>query len=342
MILALCAACSSVGPTTVPRDQFDYNSAIANASQEQLLLNLVRLRYSETPTFLKVSSVIGQYTRAANVSAGVGANTGASGDNTATLGGVVRWSDRPVISYTPIAGQEFAKDLLKPVRPFQLIEMIQAGWPAELVIRSAMVSVNGIANHVTRPSGRASADTGFYEIEALIQSLTRAQVLALRTRSDAGGKEKTLVEIDLDKASELATELSRFQTILGLDPAINEIEIVYGRLANENQIAVLTGSIWDIMLRIAWQFDAPPEHIEKGRTADTFTSNHEEYIQPIAVRFAKERPENAFASVFTQDYWFYIDENDRASKRVFSFLELLLTLTQSNVQGVAPVVTISN
>jgi hypothetical protein len=342
LLSLIIGACSSVGPNTVPKDQFNYNGAIASATQEQLLMNLVRLRYSETPTFLKVSSVISQYTRAGNVSAGVGANTGASGDNTASVGGLMRWSDRPVISYTPITGQEFAKDLLKPVRPFQLLSMIQSGWPADLVLSKSMVSINGIANLVARPSGRAQADPEFYEIHGLVQLLTQGRVLALRTRVDTTGKETTAIDFDLGKAPELAADLARLQAILGIDPKIDEAEMISGKLADQNQIAVLTGSIWDIMLSMAWQFDVPQEHIRSGRTAETFLSSHEGYSQPIALRFAKERPENAFVSVFAQDYWFYIDKDDRESKRVFSFLELLLTLTQTDVQGVAPVMTISN
>lgn len=335
-------ACSSVGPATVPRDQFDYNGAIANASQEQLLMNLVRLRYSETPTFLRVSSVISQYTRAGNVSAGVGANTAATGDNTATLGGLVRWSDRPVISYTPVAGQEFAKDLLKPVSPFQLFEMMQSGWPAELVLRTSMVSINGVSNHNTRPSDRREADPDFFELYKLWQKLGRAYILSLRVSTDVDGKDRMFMDIDPAQAPELGPELQRFREILGLDPGREEFVIVRGKLPEQDQLAVLTGSIWDIMLRIAWQFEAPPEHIESGRTGANFASNNPNYVRPIVVLHSEERPEHAFVSVFTQDYWFYIDRNDRHSKRIFSFLELMLTLTQSDLQGVAPVMTISN
>ena len=55
LICLALAACRSIGPSTVPRDQFNYNQAIADSTEEQLLLNLVRLRYAETPVFLKVS-----------------------------------------------------------------------------------------------------------------------------------------------------------------------------------------------------------------------------------------------------------------------------------------------
>ncbi len=36
--------CSSFGPKTIPTDQFNFNNAINEASSEQLLLNMVRLR----------------------------------------------------------------------------------------------------------------------------------------------------------------------------------------------------------------------------------------------------------------------------------------------------------
>ena len=47
-------ACVSTGPQTIARDRFDYGAAIADSSREQLLLNIVRLRYLEAPVFLEV------------------------------------------------------------------------------------------------------------------------------------------------------------------------------------------------------------------------------------------------------------------------------------------------
>ena len=58
LALVLSPACRLAGPGQVPQDQFDYNAAIARSAHEQLLLNLVRLRYHETPVFLTVASVI--------------------------------------------------------------------------------------------------------------------------------------------------------------------------------------------------------------------------------------------------------------------------------------------
>jgi hypothetical protein len=49
------SGCSHLGPNTVVRDRLTYNEAIATSSQQQALLNIVRLRYLDAPVFLDVS-----------------------------------------------------------------------------------------------------------------------------------------------------------------------------------------------------------------------------------------------------------------------------------------------
>jgi hypothetical protein len=55
------AACSSIGPSTVPQDRIDYATSIGNSWKDQTLLNIVKLRYADTPVFLDVAQVIGSY-----------------------------------------------------------------------------------------------------------------------------------------------------------------------------------------------------------------------------------------------------------------------------------------
>jgi hypothetical protein len=40
LVLLLTASCTSVGPKTIPRDQFEYGRAIAKSGKEQLLFNV--------------------------------------------------------------------------------------------------------------------------------------------------------------------------------------------------------------------------------------------------------------------------------------------------------------
>ena len=69
-VLALCAGCASVGPFTVARDRVDDDHAITTSWKRTMLLNMVKLRYGDTPTFIDVSSIINSYTLEGQVSAG--------------------------------------------------------------------------------------------------------------------------------------------------------------------------------------------------------------------------------------------------------------------------------
>ena len=55
------AACSSIGPGTVPRDRVDYVNAIGTSWERETLLNIVKLRYGHAPIFFSVTQVVTGY-----------------------------------------------------------------------------------------------------------------------------------------------------------------------------------------------------------------------------------------------------------------------------------------
>lgn len=346
VLLVAMTGCSSVGPKTVPQDQFNYNAAIAKSSQEQLLVNLVRLRYNETPVFLKVGSVISQYSRVASANAGVTANASVTGDNTATVGASMTWADRPTITYIPISGQEFSRNLLTPIPPGSIFNLVQSGWPAELILPLTVWSINQIDNEVARPSNRRQADPELVEMLVIWGRLREAGLLGIRKAPAVDGQNQGHSILFLREGPLFGQEASgfkRFAKLLGIDPRSREFPITYGLVPEKpNNIAVLTGSVWEIMLSISWQFEVPPEHIQSGRTAVTFQSARKGGTAPVEVRYSDQKPDGAFVTVYEHGYWFYIDQHDRKSKQAFSFLQLLLNLVETGTADYAPVFTISN
>src|SRR5210317_1795459 len=152
MIIAITviflSGCTNLGPKTVTRDRFDYNKAVSDSWKEQTLLNIVKLRYADMPLFVEVASIVSGYTLegAVNLSAkffdgGSAAEFGTT--NSATIGGSGKYTDRPTITYAPITGGNFNKTFMTPIPPSAVLFMIQAGWPAEMVLLITVDAING-------------------------------------------------------------------------------------------------------------------------------------------------------------------------------------------------------
>ena len=300
-------------------------------------MNLIRLRYNEPPVFLKVSSVINQYTRAGAVNAQGGLNNAIpTGENSAIAGANYAWSNTPTITYIPISGREFSSNLLVPLPPGSLLGMIQAGWPIDLVLDITTFSINGLRDDVARPSARRDADPKFFELLDLWSELSKEGIIGIREEN----KVYTLF-INKNVPSQFEDEVSRFKILLNLDPSISDYRVNYGAIqSSKAEITALTGSIWEIMLNLAWQFEVPQEHINSGRTFTPYRSSGTANEPPINLKFSSDKPGREFISVFMQDHWFYIDINDRKTKRNFSFLQLLLNLAENTTAAQAPVVTV--
>ena len=61
LLLCLLVAGCSLGPRQLKGNRLGYNTSIQKSDNEELLLNLVRLRYMEVPCFMQVSSVTASF-----------------------------------------------------------------------------------------------------------------------------------------------------------------------------------------------------------------------------------------------------------------------------------------
>jgi hypothetical protein len=164
-----------------------------------MLLNIVRLRYGDTPTFLDVSSVISAYSIAGQVLASgtaiVGLPTSTttlpSGTGSVSVGG--GYNDRPTISYTPLTGKKFAQSLLQPIPPAAIFSLIVAGYPVDVVSPAAIRALNGIYNHATQGGTRRPSDPEFYP---LLEAWRRIQLSrSFSMRIEKRGDEQSTIGV---------------------------------------------------------------------------------------------------------------------------------------------------
>jgi hypothetical protein len=340
----LVGGCASIGPETVPRDRFDYGAAIAGSAKEQLLYNIVGLRYLEAPTFVNVASVINQYSLEGEVALSGGLNTGlAGGADTLSVGGKGTWADRPTITYTPLTGEEFATNLLTPIPPESVFALVQAGWPAELLLSLTVKTINGVENAVASPGARRRVDPAFNELLGVWTRLRKARAIGFR-RDESGGAARIVVYLSMEKtAPGLFEDIALLRRILGLDPNVREYQLGYGLVPDQpDEIAVLTLSILELMNELAWRADVPPEHIEERRTGTGFAEDETGTAFLIRIHHSQDRPDDSYAAVRPRDVWFYIDDRDIVSKRTFAVLQVMLSITDPGEKARGPVVTISN
>src|SRR5260370_28330553 len=96
--LALAGCSAQLGPRTIPSARTDYGAALVHSWDEQLLLNLVRLRYRDNPLFLEVGSVVAHYSLAAGANASGQAAANHLATSMATLGATLRYTEQPTIT----------------------------------------------------------------------------------------------------------------------------------------------------------------------------------------------------------------------------------------------------
>ncbi len=121
-----------------------YNEVIRSTNDEQLLANIVRLRYADSPVFIDLPNITSQFEIA-----GIGEYTGGVGGQipgTTHLGfGQITARDAPTLSYHPREGREIAKALLTPLSA-DLFSVVNAGANVEQLLLMVLNDINDVPN----------------------------------------------------------------------------------------------------------------------------------------------------------------------------------------------------
>jgi hypothetical protein len=346
LIFTGLSGCASIGPGTVARDRFDYISAISDSWKSQMLFNLVKLRYGDAPVFLDVASVITQ--------TGVQGTVGVSGSwwqnllqlpFTSSVGVTAAGSygEKPTVTYLPMSGEKFARSLMTPIPPAAILSFLQAGYPADIVLRLAVHTINGIHSRYGYGPRAREADPEFFPLVEKLRNLQQSGQIGLRVKK-IGTQTTTAIVFSKKLTPAIAADRDEVRELLGLSAETEEFDVVYGSVAaNDKEIAMLTRSVLEILTDLSAYTDVPAADVEQKRT---FPSPAPEIVNgapvppPIRILTSPQKPDDAFAAVPYGQNWYWIDDKDFASKRLFSFIMFLFTLTESGDKQGAPIITV--
>lgn len=350
MVLAI-AACSSIGPATVPRDRADYGAAVGDSWKQQTLLNIVKLRYGDFPIFMEIAQVIAGYQLQTTAAAGFSAQNftttslGGPPAIAGTAGVGATYIDRPTVIYAPLTGNDFIKTLMRPIPPAAVLFLLQSAYPATIVLPLAVDSINGVANESRRAGMTRSGDPEFARLTQLLFDLQRANALQIRIeRSKENADVSVIGFAPINVAPEIAAKIAEVRRILRLAGDRRSHQVHYGGWSGKgDEIAMTTRSMLQVMIELGVLAQVPDADIAGGKATPGASS-----VSPsggngpplLNISSGAVPPPDAYAAVPYRGHWFWIADTDIRSKTMFSGIMLLFSISDVGVRSPAPIVTV--
>ena len=172
------------GPRSLVQTRLQYNEAVKTTSEEQFLLNIVRLRYTNTPSSLAISNIADQQELASELQAIPFFLAGAADGfrSQALPQASLTRASRPTLSYTPLDDEEYTQRLFTPISLNGAIYLSRTTWPISTVFRLYLENLNWISNAETAsgPTPKCAPDYAqFLEGINALQELQDAQLVQL-------------------------------------------------------------------------------------------------------------------------------------------------------------------
>jgi hypothetical protein len=375
----LLSGCSTFGPQLVLNSHIDYNKAVEQVIQEELLLNIVRRRYYEAPQFVTVSSITTSMSTSAGISGGA-AFGNQDTPTTGNIGGSFNWSDSPTVTITPRQGTEILGPLTSRMSVLTIAKMANAGYrfdfllalmaegltdvrgpeagvgtdfrPGDKEFIEVIQSVGRLIDKGQLKAGTFSWNDPYSDITIKREDITvenQLTAIALgngvaRFRSYDGGKNYYFTDkhdypaMWIDPEARTSSDGKRIIEILNLQPT--PLKRVWSFSPNrvvegtdfENvpddprpEVRMQLRSFYSVLNLLAYGIDIPPKDEEEGRA---FTkASYDQAVREgravdlsdkFVVHSSRQRPANAFVAVKHRGSWFYVDDRDHVSKRLFN------------------------
>ena len=341
--VVLLSGCSrAVGPRAMVRDRAQYSESLSDSWKDQTLLNIVKLRYADPPTFVDIGSIVASYTLQQTASVG---GTIQSPNGSAALGAAGSFSNSPTITYTPLTGAKFIQSLMTPLPPASVFFAIQSGFPADSILFASVNSINGLRNQETTFEGVIPGDPDFHRARQLMRKIQLSGAVRVYVKLDEKKESASLLSFRTEEISpETLADIKELRRLLHLNPDLHEFKLVYAPVSSsDSEVAVITRSVFSLMKTMAAQVEVPDDDLMSHRAfpgLEQTQGEPKDLMRLIRIHSSKARPHNAFVTISYRDTYFWIDDSDLASKQMFSLMMLFFTLADTGERENLPLITI--
>ena len=343
--LLLIVSCANLGPKTLKSERSNYNVAVQRTNDEELLLNLVRLKYRDTPFFMEVSSMASQFILSTKANASASLQNGVKG--LFGLGGSLGVTEKPTVTYSPLQGDRFIQRVLSPLPLDTITLLFNSGWNIERIFRLCFQRMNNLKNAPGASGPTPSRSPYFIEFISAVKYLRLLQIedaINLSYQEENGVPQLILNINDADKNR---AEARQFALAANVEPGKTRYVLAFSADSNKtNHIRVVTRSLLGIMFYISQAVEVPSKDISKGKVTQTQTRDGKIFDWDkvmgdlLKIRSASEKPQEYPMTIFYRGSWFYINDSDLSSKSTFSLLSQILSLQAGKMKDNAPLLTL--
>ncbi len=337
--------CSGLGPSTLKGNRYNYNTTIQRSNDQQLLLNLVRLKYRDTPYFLEVNSVAAQFKFRANAGADATVQNGVKSIFGFSAGTSVE--ENPTVSYAPLQGEQFIQRFLSHIPLQNIFLLTRSGWSFERILRVCLERIGNLKNAPTASGPTpeiAPVYKDFVEAASLIRKL---QLKDAHTLSLGVIGEIPALIFQFEKIANSFPELGKLNALLKLpSDNLRFVLTTHPSPDSKQHIRVETRSLLGMMYYLSHAVESPEEDRAGGKVTLTRHSSGEPFDWAdvtgaiLQIHSQSHRPNQAAISVYFRDSWFYIDDSDLQSKSTFSLLAQIFSLQSGNAKDKGPLLTL--
>lgn len=330
----------------LPPDRLSYNTALLNSDTEQQLLNIVRLRYTDSPFFLSVNNVVSQFSFGTDVSVNVN-NQQPPPAIIGTGNAAFSYSEAPTITYTPLQGEEYITKLLTPIDLSVIYMMLRTGWSMNHVLRLAVQRFDGINNAVlaSRPISSVVPEyKDFLRLGLVFLDMHHRSNLEFSPDNYQG---KFAIKVKFRKYKYLTPKQRKILAKIGVSSQKPYFYMVQVPSKQKGYIYVETRTILGLLNYLSKGVDVPEYDIVNKQVRMTYNPDgtvfdwHDVVIGMVRIYSSSTKPDNAYAKVRYRGTWFYVDNSDFDTKETFNILSMIMGIYQGKIQSFLPVFTVS-
>ena len=176
----------------------------------------------------------------------------------------------------------------------------------------------------------------------LLREVQAAGAFGMRVEEDKVKGATAVVFFQRDDVpAKIAEKAAEIRRLLKLAAEPQKFVLTYSPMhGEENELAVNSRSMLQIMQAFASYVEVPEAHVTEGRAVPSPLVSAAEPSTALVRTSDAEPGDAAFVTIHYRDRWFWIDDRDLRAKRDFAYIMLLFTLANTGSETGLPVITI--